>query len=200
MFLSITSSGDFSNKKVWHDALSLKVFLARYIRYILIFLFSDILPTQSRFIKYVHSFYIQSISTAITYSPWPFMWQSLRWKWICNMFLVFENPCRSGTCLKYEKRLLLRCIHHFESEVIQKVVKWCPKSVNSILSQMELCHKPTKLQFQSILTRKMLMLSNATNQPKSTVELGYMCPRVLLGPPAVTLTKWLKYEKRLPLR
>ena len=25
------------------------------------------------------------------------------------------------------------------------------------------------------------MLSNATNQPKSTVELGYMCPR----PPAV---------------
>ena len=26
-------------------------------------------------------------------------------------------------------------------------------------------------------------------QPKSTVELGYMCPRGLLGPPAVTLTK-----------
>ena len=39
------------------------------------------------------------------------------------------------------------------------------------------CNKPTKLQFQSILTRKILMLSNATNQPKSTVELGYMCPR-----------------------
>ena len=32
------------------------------------------------------------------------------------------------------------------------------------------------------------MLSNATNQPKSTVELGYMCPRGLTGPPAVTLT------------
>ena len=30
---------------------------------------------------------------------------------------------------------------------------------------------------------------NATNQPKSTVELGYMCPRGLVGPPAVTLTK-----------
>ena len=30
------------------------------------------------------------------------------------------------------------------------------------------------------------MLSNATNQPKSTVELGYMCPRGLTGPPAVT--------------
>ena len=34
-----------------------------------------------------------------------------------------------------------------------------------------------------------LMLSNTTNQPKSTVELAYMCPRGLTGPPAVTLTK-----------
>ena len=50
-------------------------------------------------------------------------------------------------------------------------------------------NKPTKLQFQTILTRKILMLSNATNQPRSTVELGYMCPRGLSGPPAVTLTK-----------
>ena len=41
---------------------------------------------------------------------------------------------------------------------------------------------PKKLQFQTILTRKILMLSNATNQPKSTVELGYMCPRGLSGP------------------
>ena len=30
------------------------------------------------------------------------------------------------------------------------------------------------------------------NQPKSTVELCYMCPRGLSGPPAVTLTKKLK--------
>ena len=30
------------------------------------------------------------------------------------------------------------------------------------------------------------MPSNATNQPKSTVKLGYMCPRGLSGPPAVT--------------
>ena len=43
--------------------------------------------------------------------------------------------------------------------------------------------------FNQILTQKILMLSNATNQPKSTVELGYMCPRELTGPPAVTLTK-----------
>ena len=39
------------------------------------------------------------------------------------------------------------------------------------------------------------MLSNATNQPKSTVELGYMCPRGLSGQSAVTLTKLLKYKK-----
>ena len=31
------------------------------------------------------------------------------------------------------------------------------------------------------------MLSNATNQPKSTVEVGYMCPRGLTGPPAVAV-------------
>ena len=48
---------------------------------------------------------------------------------------------------------------------------------------------PQKLQFLTILILKILMLSNATNQPKSTVELGYMCPRGLTGPPAVTLTK-----------
>ena len=44
------------------------------------------------------------------------------------------------------------------------------------------------------------MLSNATNQPKSTVELGYMCPRRVTGSQAVTLTKLLKYKQRLLLR
>ena len=39
---------------------------------------------------------------------------------------------------------------------------------------------------QTILTRKILMRSNATNQPKSIVEFGCMCPRGLSGPPAVT--------------
>ena len=64
-----------------------------------------------------------------------------------------------------------------------------PKSTERSLSKKGWCNKPTKLQVLSILTQKILMLSNATNQPKSTVELGYMCPRGLLGPPAVTLTK-----------
>ena len=48
---------------------------------------------------------------------------------------------------------------------------------------------PQNYNFNQFLTREFLMLSNATNQPKSIVELGYMCPRGLLGPPAVTLTK-----------
>ena len=64
-----------------------------------------------------------------------------------------------------------------------------PKITLTSWSQKGWCNKPTKLQFQSILKRKILMLSSATNQPKSTVELGYMCPRGLTGPPAVTLTK-----------
>ena len=38
------------------------------------------------------------------------------------------------------------------------------------------------------------MLSNATNQPKSTVELDYTCPRGLSSPPAVTLTKYIVVE------
>ena len=36
--------------------------------------------------------------------------------------------------------------------------------------------------------------------PKSTVEHGYMCPHGLTGLPAVTLTKQLKYKKRLILK
>ena len=33
------------------------------------------------------------------------------------------------------------------------------------------------------------MLFKRYESTKSTVELGYMCPRVLTGPTAVTLTK-----------
>ena len=69
-----------------------------------------------------------------------------------------------------------------------------PKSIERSLRQRGWCNKPTKLQFLSILTRKILMLSNATNQSKSTVELGYMRPKGLTGPPAVTLTRLLKYK------
>ena len=43
--------------------------------------------------------------------------------------------------------------------------------------------------FIQFLSRQILMLLNVTNPSKSTVELCYMCPRRLNGPPAVTLTK-----------
>ena len=55
------------------------------------------------------------------------------------------------------------------------------------------CYKSTKLQFQSISTRKIWCSKNGTNQLKSNVERGFMCPRRNSGPPAVTLTKWLKW-------
>ena len=70
----------------------------------------------------------------------------------------------------------------------EKLKSYDPKCLNK-LKLKGWCNKPTKLQCQSILTRKIVMLSNATNQPKSTVELGYMCHRGLSGPPAVTLIK-----------
>ena len=48
---------------------------------------------------------------------------------------------------------------------------------------------PQKYNFNEFWYGKFWCSQNATNQPKSTVELGYMCPRGLSGPPAVTLTK-----------
>ena len=76
-----------------------------------------------------------------------------------------------------------------QNELFSKNEKRCPKRAETSWSQKGWCNIPTKLQFQTNSTRKILMLSNDTNQPKSTVELGYMCPRGLTGPPAVTLTK-----------
>ena len=81
------------------------------------------------------------------------------------------------------KRLLLRCLQHFKSDSINnmyhirisgnepssvilsqkgfvsKVGKWCTKSAKTSWSQKGWCNKPTKLQFQSFLKRKILMLS-----------------------------------------
>ena len=76
-----------------------------------------------------------------------------------------------------------------QKKVFSKVEKRCHKRAKTSWRQKGWSDKSTQLQFQTILTRKFWMLSNATNQPKSTVELGYMCPRGLTGPPAVTLTK-----------
>ena len=71
-----------------------------------------------------------------------------------------------------------------------KMWKVMPKVPKQGKSQKGWCNKPTKLQFHFILKHgKFLCSPNTTNQPKSIVELGYMCPRWLFGPPAVTLTK-----------
>ena len=48
---------------------------------------------------------------------------------------------------------------------------------------------PQNYNFNQFKYRKFWCSENATNQPRSTVELGYMCPRGLSGPPALTLTK-----------
>ena len=48
---------------------------------------------------------------------------------------------------------------------------------------------PQKYNFNQFWYGKCWCSQNATHQPKSTVELGYMCPRGLTGPSAVTLTK-----------
>ena len=42
--------------------------------------------------------------------------------------------------------------------------------------------------FNEFKTRWNWCSQNATNQPKSTVQLGYMCPRGLFSPAAVALT------------
>ena len=64
-----------------------------------------------------------------------------------------------------------------------------PKSAETSLCQKGWCNIPTLLQFLSILTQKILMLSKRFESSEVDVELGYMCPRGLLGPPAVPLTK-----------
>ena len=48
---------------------------------------------------------------------------------------------------------------------------------------------PQNYNFNQFEDRKFWCSQNATNQPKSNVELGYMCPRGLTGPPAVILAK-----------
>ena len=97
---------------------------------------------------------------------------------------VGNNSYPSTQCIfQYKKRLLLRCIHHFKSDLINKygpyahfgywtlvsdpdtnkvVLKvWnlCRKSAKTSWSQKGWCNKPTILQFQSVLTREILMLS-----------------------------------------
>ena len=60
--------------------------------------------------------------------------------------------------------------------------------------------KRAKTKWNGVINQSIFNTENvdaqkkATNQPKSTVELGYMCPRGLSGPSAKTLTKQVKYK------
>ena len=120
---------------------------------------------------------------------------------ILNIYVIFlfEILSRKLVICQYSRQLLIFCMCAFRvlnPRQWSLTKQWNLKSwkvmTQKCLNKLKpkgMMNKPTKLQFQSILTRKILMLSNATNQPKSTVELGYMCPRGLFDPPAVTLTK-----------
>ena len=89
------------------------------------------------------------------------------------------------------------CVHSFST---LKKWKMMPKSAKTRWSQKGWYNKPTNYNFNEFFTWKIWCSQNATNQSKSTVELGYMCPRVLFGPPAVTVTKKMKFKKILLLR
>ena len=64
-----------------------------------------------------------------------------------------------------------------------------PQSAKTSWSKKDGGMNPQNYNFNQYLSWQILMLSNATNQAKSTVELDYVCPRGFSGPPAVTLTK-----------
>ena len=54
---------------------------------------------------------------------------------------------------------------------------------------------PQNYNFNQFVTLKILMLSKRYEPlAKSTVELDYMCPRGLSGPPSVTPTKKFRYK------
>ena len=75
-----------------------------------------------------------------------------------------------------------------------KVKERCHKSTKRRWSQKRYhVINPQNCNFNKFQHGKFWCSQNATNQLKSNVELGYMCPRGNSGPPAVILTKWLKW-------
>ena len=64
-----------------------------------------------------------------------------------------------------------------------------PKMPKQALAKRDGVINPQDYNFNTFEHGKFGCSQNATNRPKSTAELGYMCPRGLTGPPAVTLTK-----------
>ena len=67
-----------------------------------------------------------------------------------------------------------------------KLGKRSPKSAIKRYSQNGWCNSKITLLINSNTACYKFYASTATNQTKYTVELGYMCPRGLTGPPAAT--------------
>ena len=71
----------------------------------------------------------------------------------------------------------------------QKLESDVPKVPKQVEAKRDGVINPQNYNLSPFKHGKFLCSQNATNQSKSTVEFGYMCPRGLFGPPAVTLTK-----------
>ena len=130
-----------------------------------------------------------------------------------NYYIYFLSKLSRFGYEEYKKKLLLRCIHHFNSDLIYNMDHMRISGTETLVSDPESNKvfikmksdaqkvskqdkairdgviNPQNYNFNQFKLGKFWCSQNATNQPKSTVELGYMCPRGLTGPPAVTLTK-----------
>ena len=76
-----------------------------------------------------------------------------------------------------------------QTKKYQKLKKYAPKVPKQAEAKKGWCNKPTKVQFQSILTRKILMLSKRYESTEVDRRTWLHVPRGLPGPQAVTLTK-----------
>ena len=76
-----------------------------------------------------------------------------------------------------------------QTEKFQKLKIDAPKVPKQAEAKRDGVINPKNYNFNQFKHGKFWCSQNASNRPKSTVELGYMSPRGLTGPPAVTLTK-----------
>ena len=77
----------------------------------------------------------------------------------------------------------------FESSKVDRRT-WLHVHFGTLWSNSSDNHQEDEIEKET--STKIWHSQNATNQPKSTVELGFMCPRGLQnvsGPPTVTLNK-----------
>ena len=76
-----------------------------------------------------------------------------------------------------------------QTRLFQKMESVVPKVSKQAEAKRDGVINPRNYNFKYFWHGKFWCSQNDKNKPKSTVELGYMCPRVLTSPPAVTRTK-----------